>query len=118
MHKVLVNSLIDIFSVHFILFNLNIYYNYWTISTYNYNDLINNKLFQKGKYVVVGVSNIDIYTGKTSIFQFKEIYINNPTTYDELERFISIYNPSEVIIISNLSNKEVDDVISKLKEIE
>ena len=75
-------------------------------------NVINNKLFQKGKYVVVGVSNIDIYTGKTSIFQFKEIYINNPTTYDELERFISIYNPSEVIIISNLSNKEVDDVIN------
>jgi DNA mismatch repair protein MutS len=75
-------------------------------------NLINNKLFQKGKYVVVGVSNIDIYTGKTSIFQFKEIYINNPTTYDELERFISIYNPSEVILISNLPNKEIDDVIN------
>jgi DNA mismatch repair protein MutS len=66
----------------------------------------------KGKYVVVGVANIDIYTGKTSIFQFKESYINNPTTYDELERYISIYNPSEVIIISNLSEKEVEDVIN------
>jgi hypothetical protein len=29
----------------------------------------------KGKYIVVGISNIDIYTGKTNIFQFKEIYI-------------------------------------------
>ena len=74
--------------------------------------LVNNKIFQKGKHVIVGVSNIDIYTGKTSIFQFKEIYINNPTTYDELERFISIYNPSEVILISNLPNKEIDDIIN------
>ena len=57
-------------------------------------DLIENKVLMKGKFVVVGVANIDIYTGKTSIFQFKETYINNPTTYDELERFISIYNPS------------------------
>jgi DNA mismatch repair protein MutS len=75
-------------------------------------ELINNKMLLKGKYVVVGVANIDIYTGKTSIFQFKESYINNPTTYDELERYISIYNPSEVIIISNLSEKEVEDVIN------
>ena len=75
-------------------------------------DLINNKMLMKGKYVVVGISNIDIYTGKTSIFQFKENYFNNPTTYDELERYISVYNPSEVILISNLSDKEVDDVIN------
>jgi DNA mismatch repair protein MutS len=76
-------------------------------------DLIENKLFMKGKYVVIGVANIDIYTGKTNIFQFKETYINNPTTYDELERFISIYNPSETIIIANLpSENEIDFVIS------
>jgi DNA mismatch repair protein MutS len=74
--------------------------------------LIENTFFFKGKHVVVGISNIDIYTGKTSIFQFKEPYINNPTTYDELERFISIYNPSEVIFISNLPEKEVEDVIN------
>jgi DNA mismatch repair protein MutS len=76
-------------------------------------DLIENKLFMKGKYVVVGIANIDIFTGKTSIFQFKEAYLNNPTTYDELERFISIYNPSEVIFISNLPDEnEMDYIIS------
>ena len=53
-------------------------------------DLVENKVIMKGKYVVVGMANIDIYTGKTSLFQFKETYINNPTTYDDLERFISI----------------------------
>ena len=75
--------------------------------------LIENKLLMKGKYIVVGVANIDIYTGKTNIFQFKETWINNPTTYDELERFISIYNPSETIIISNLPNeKDLDNIIS------
>jgi DNA mismatch repair protein MutS len=75
-------------------------------------NIVNNKIFQKGKHVIIGVSNIDIYTGKTSIFQFKEVYINNPTTYDELERFISIYNPSEVILIYNLPNKEIDEIIN------
>jgi DNA mismatch repair protein MutS len=76
-------------------------------------DYVENKVLMKGKYVVVGISNIDIYTGKTMMFQFKEIYVNNPTTYDELERFISIYNPSEVILISNLPDeKEMDCIIS------
>lgn len=75
-------------------------------------DYIENKIILKGKYVVVGIANIDIYTGKTTIFQFKELYVNNPTTYDELERFISVYNPSEVILISNLPEKEMDNIVS------
>ena len=76
-------------------------------------DLVENRLLLKGKFVVIGVANIDIYTGKTNIFQFKEAYVNNPTTYDELERFISIYNPNEVIMISNLPDKnEMDYIIN------
>ena len=76
-------------------------------------ELVENKIMLKGKYVVVGVANIDIYTGKTSVFQFKEVYANNPATYDELERFVSIYSPSEVIVISNIPEpKEMDCIIS------
>lgn len=74
-------------------------------------ELVNNHLLLKGKFVVVGIANIDIYTGKTSIFQFKESYLNSPTTYDELERFISIYQPSEVILLSNLPETEVENVV-------
>jgi len=72
---------------------------------------INNK-FTKGKVVIVGISNVDIFTGKTNIFEYKENYLRNPTTFDELERFISIYNPSEVIFISNLTPSENDDIIN------
>jgi len=74
-------------------------------------ELVENTLFYKGKHIIVGVANIDIYTGKTTMFQFKEIYMNNPTTYDELERFISIYNPSEAILISNFSDDKVLDYV-------
>ena len=67
----------------------------------------------KTKIVHVGLANIDIYTGKSSIFEFSEIYVNNPTTFDELERFISIYLPSEVILIYNIiEEKEINDIIS------
>ena len=62
--------------------------------------------------VYVGASNINIYTGKSAIFEFKEAYHMNPTTFDELERFISIYQPSESIIIGNISLKDMENIIS------
>jgi DNA mismatch repair protein MutS len=70
------------------------------------------KLMQGKKQVYVGTSNINIYTGKSAIFEFNEAYILNPTTFDELERFISIYKPSEAIIIGNVPISELEDVLN------
>jgi DNA mismatch repair protein MutS len=75
-------------------------------------DLVVNKLLIKGKHIVVGVANIDVYTGKSNLFQYQESYTNNPTDYDQLEHFISIYHPNEVILISNLNDVEMDNVIN------
>jgi DNA mismatch repair protein MutS len=64
------------------------------------------------KKIIMGMSNIDIYTGKSTCFEV-ESEINprhNQTTYDELERFVSSFRPSEVIIISNLSVNEIEDI--------
>ena len=68
------------------------------------------RLFPKGQYVVIGVASIDIFTGSTQLMEYTEEYRNNPTTYDELERFISIVNPSEAILITNV--KEMDAILS------
>ena len=78
-----------------------------------YIEFTKNILSGRAKQMIeVGMSNLDIYTGKTSIFQFSQTYIkNNPITYDDLERFISIYNPNEVIVISNLSKNEVENIL-------
>ena len=61
--------------------------------------------------VYIGVGNIDILTGKTTMFEFQETYLENPTTFDELERFISIYNPSETILVSNLAEDKINNII-------
>lgn len=64
------------------------------------------------KKIIIGMSNIDIYTGKSTCFEV-ESEVNprhNQTTYDELERFVSSFRPSEVIIISNLSINEIEDI--------
>jgi DNA mismatch repair protein MutS len=64
-----------------------------------------------GGTLIMGMTNIDIYTGSATIFETENKDSHNPTTYDEVERFIASYIPSEVILISNLSAREVEDVI-------
>ena len=66
----------------------------------------------KKPHLQCGMSNIDIYTGKAFINQFEGEYLHNPATYDDLERFISIYNPNEALLIHNLNKKEITDVIN------
>jgi len=61
--------------------------------------------------VILGIANIDIFTGRTSIFQFSADYLHSPTTYDELERYISAYRPSECLFVANMPEKIVDDII-------
>ena len=62
--------------------------------------------------MTIGVANIDIFTGKTSLFQFIIEYNHNPLTYDELERYVSAYKPSECLIVSNIKESLVNDIIS------
>ena len=61
--------------------------------------------------IIIGLSNIDIFTGKTSMFEITNAYTHDPSTYDDLERFISIYRPSEIIIIHNLNDDIIHDII-------
>ena len=69
----------------------------------------------KSGNIVIGMSIIDNYTGKSSFYQIISENLHNPTTYDELERFISSYNPKECIFISNFSQKEINDIIQFIK---
>jgi DNA mismatch repair protein MutS len=61
--------------------------------------------------VTLGIANIDIYTGKTALFQFSATYDHSPATYDELERYISAYKPSECLIVANMPERLIDDII-------
>ena len=61
--------------------------------------------------MVCGVSVVNIFTGKSHIFEYECPYYLNPTTFDELERCISVFSPSEVIIISSLDPSTVNTII-------
>jgi DNA mismatch repair protein MutS len=63
------------------------------------------------RQLVCGISSSHIFTGESSILEYETPFIMNPTTFDELERYISIISPSEAIIISSLSEKDTNTVI-------
>jgi DNA mismatch repair protein MutS len=65
----------------------------------------------KTPQLICGISSAHIFTGETSIFEYEIPFIMNPTSFDELERYVSTFSPSEAIIISFLSDKETNQII-------
>ena len=61
--------------------------------------------------ILYGISAINIFTGHSVIFEYETPFIMNPTTFDEMERFLSTFSPSEIIIISNTIEKSVIQTI-------
>lgn len=66
---------------------------------------------QTTKQIVCGLSSAHIFTGETSMFEYDTSYIMNPTSFDEIERFISVICPNEVIVVSHLSEKDTNKII-------
>ena len=62
-------------------------------------------------FIVCGVSSINIFTSESTIFEFTAPYHLNPTTFDEIERYISTINPCEVIILSNFEDNTINKII-------
>ena len=61
--------------------------------------------------ITIGIANIDIFTGKSTIHQYDVEDYHNPCTYDELEKHISIYKPSECIFVSNMKEEDINEII-------
>jgi DNA mismatch repair protein MutS len=55
----------------------------------------------KNPRIVCGLSVIDVITGATNYYEYVSEYLNQSINFDEIERFYTIYNPSEIIIIHN-----------------
>ena len=67
------------------------------------------------KDIIFGLSNLDIYTGKTNICEYQQIYYHNPTTYDNIEKFVSIYKPIEIVFIYNIEESLIDNIIQYVR---
>lgn len=71
----------------------------------------------KTQKIIYGVAVLNIYTGESFIFEHETENWMNPTMFDELERYISIYSPSEMIFIYSLLGNDlmIDKVIQFIK---
>jgi len=61
--------------------------------------------------IIYGIAVINIFTGKSYIFQYDTIFYMNTSTFDELERYISVYSPSEIILISPFNDSQLNKII-------
>lgn len=61
--------------------------------------------------LIYGATTVNIFTGESFLFEHDCVFHINPTTFDELERFVSIYQPSELLFISPLTPKENEKII-------
>lgn len=59
----------------------------------------------------MGVAIIDVHTGCTYLTENSVEYIDNPVSYDHLERTMSIYRPSETILISTLPKNNMQNIL-------
>jgi len=57
-------------------------------------------------YIIAGISGIDLSTGKTFVYEVSSTKDDPEFANDEVFRFISTYNPSEIIIISEAISEE------------
>lgn len=65
--------------------------------------------------IIYGLSALNIITGDCNYTEHQEIFNHNPCTFDFIERYISIFNPSEIIFLYNsnyLSKENMDDIVN------
>lgn len=62
-------------------------------------------------HFLIGLSAANIFTGKTYFFEYSTPAIISPTQFDELERQLSTFMPSETIVVSNLEKDQIHSIL-------
>ncbi len=68
--------------------------------------------------IVCGISILNMFTGKSHLAEHIMPFENNATTFDEIERLVSVHNPCEVIFLYDLASvcsSAVDAIITESK---
>jgi DNA mismatch repair protein MutS len=64
--------------------------------------------------LIYGISVVNTFTGSSSLFEYETPFIMSPSTFDELERNIAIYNPCEVLFVSPFEQTDIDKIVQNL----
>ena len=86
---------------------------YISYETANSTQLSNNMCLWLDKYsnlrqnkemIVCGMACCHMFTGKTSIYEYETELFIHPTPFDELQGYISMITPSEILVASRSSD--------------
>lgn len=77
-------------------------------TTNNTTSISTNKIKET---MVCGLAVANIFTGKSYLSEYQHSFQIQSTTFDELERSVAVHCPSEVIIISPLSDSQIKSVV-------
>jgi DNA mismatch repair protein MutS len=58
-----------------------------------------------------GIAVVNIFTGCSSLFEHTTPFQMNATVFDELERHVSVHQPSEIVIVSSFSESDIRKVL-------
>ena len=70
------------------------------------------KMNNKSPFIAFGMSFINVMSGQVYMFEYSSPFILNNTLTDELERQLLLFNPNEILFISNLTCGEQEKVFS------
>ena len=69
-------------------------------------DLYTPKILSKtNQKIICGAAVVNIFTGKSAIFEYETTFEMIPATFDSLERFVCTHSPSETIFITPFLNE-------------
>lgn len=71
----------------------------------------NAKMSKTRDTMVCGVAVANIFTGRSTLTEYVHSWTLDPTTFDELEKIMAIYQPSELLCISNFSEDQINKVL-------
>ena len=66
------------------------------------------------KLLVCGATSVNIFTGDVYMFQNEKPYYMSITSFDELERFVSIHQPSEIVLIYDEKDNDIQQNIHRI----
>jgi DNA mismatch repair protein MutS len=58
-----------------------------------------------------GIALSNIYTGQSYLFEHQVPYTLTPSTFDEMERIVSVHNPSEIIVCTSFAEDVVRQIV-------
>jgi DNA mismatch repair protein MutS len=72
---------------------------------------IKSQDIEYSKRLIYGVSVANIFTGESSLFEYECPFHMNPTTFDELERCVSVFAPSEIVVVSPFEPAQIQTIL-------